>query len=380
MFCRQTVEGYPVLARWLFWNAGNAGVVAFFVLSGFLLSLPFWRAFREHRPRPDLRVYALRRLARIVPGFVFCVLLLAVITGQFHTPAGRYQVGTCLTFCNWLFPATYMPEFDGPLWSISVEMTFYALLVLLVLGMFRCRRVGQVRGLLAAVLTVIIAGQVGLMAAAPRIEHAVANPALFAVDLWTVPGNPVYLFAHFLMGFLAADIYLALGERRSTAPPPAGPGPYLNRYDLLAAGLMILPLIIFDGRAIRHVPFLWRFWPLPWELPFLKYNWPMLPLIFALILVSLAMSRRLGDWLDCRFLRVTATLSFGIYIWHVPLLTLLAHHWPVALDGHLGSGVAFSGIGIGLSYLVAFLSYRLIEWPVLRRAHQYQLRPRAHLR
>ena len=48
---------------------GSFGVTVFFVLSGFLLARPFWLALDAGKPMPSLRTYALRRLARIVPGF-----------------------------------------------------------------------------------------------------------------------------------------------------------------------------------------------------------------------------------------------------------------------------------------------------------------------
>src|SRR5262245_20867926 len=48
---------------------GNYGVSVFFVLSGFLLSRPFWLALDAGRPQPSLRIYAMRRAARILPGF-----------------------------------------------------------------------------------------------------------------------------------------------------------------------------------------------------------------------------------------------------------------------------------------------------------------------
>ncbi|MFT4182241.1 MAG: acyltransferase family protein, partial [Rhizobium sp.] len=48
---------------------GNYGVSVFFVLSGFLLSRPFWRALDRDLPPPSLKIYAMRRSARILPGF-----------------------------------------------------------------------------------------------------------------------------------------------------------------------------------------------------------------------------------------------------------------------------------------------------------------------
>ena len=48
---------------------GAYGVSIFFVLSGTLLSYPFWTAYLNGEKLPSLRHYAKRRAARIVPGF-----------------------------------------------------------------------------------------------------------------------------------------------------------------------------------------------------------------------------------------------------------------------------------------------------------------------
>ena len=53
----------------LFAQMGTFGVAMFFVLSGFLLSRPFWQALDAKGPMPSLRVYAMRRAARILPGY-----------------------------------------------------------------------------------------------------------------------------------------------------------------------------------------------------------------------------------------------------------------------------------------------------------------------
>ncbi len=67
------LAGHSSLLNELAAKAGNLGVSCFFVLSGFLLAQPFWKAFRHEQTMPDLRVYAVRRLGRIVPGYVVCL-------------------------------------------------------------------------------------------------------------------------------------------------------------------------------------------------------------------------------------------------------------------------------------------------------------------
>lgn len=63
---------------------GAFGVSIFFVLSGMLLAYPFWTAYLTGRPRPGLRRYARRRVARIVPGFYASLL----VSARSCTPGG----------------------------------------------------------------------------------------------------------------------------------------------------------------------------------------------------------------------------------------------------------------------------------------------------
>ncbi len=53
---------------------GNSGVSLFFVLSGFLLSFPFWSAYLDREAYPGIRKYAVRRAARIIPYFSISVM------------------------------------------------------------------------------------------------------------------------------------------------------------------------------------------------------------------------------------------------------------------------------------------------------------------
>src|SRR5215213_1309733 len=63
----------------------DAGVAIFFVLSGLLLSLPFWRAILRQGPDPDVRQYFWRRLCRILPAYY------AVLTAVYIIRPGTYS-------------------------------------------------------------------------------------------------------------------------------------------------------------------------------------------------------------------------------------------------------------------------------------------------
>src|SRR3954454_25030233 len=52
---------------------GTLGVAIFFVLSGMLLSVPFWQRYHDGRPFPELAPYTRSRLARILPAYYLCL-------------------------------------------------------------------------------------------------------------------------------------------------------------------------------------------------------------------------------------------------------------------------------------------------------------------
>jgi peptidoglycan/LPS O-acetylase OafA/YrhL len=112
-------------------NELRLGVVLFFVLSGYLLYRPFLAAAHGERPFPALRSYARRRAARLMPAYWFALLgsfaLLAWLDHPLRTSAGELPVFL-------LFGQNYLAEtakhLDPPMWSLVVEVSFYAALPL----------------------------------------------------------------------------------------------------------------------------------------------------------------------------------------------------------------------------------------------------------
>jgi peptidoglycan/LPS O-acetylase OafA/YrhL len=152
----------PGVARVLFWS-GYYAVIAFFVMSGFLitsLSLERWGSLRQIA----LAQFYYLRLARIWP----CLLLLLAVLSVLHIakvegfvidPARAslpQALLAALTFhFNWLEGARgYLPGAWDVLWSLSVEEAFYLLFPLL------CITLRRPHLLLLALLALIVAGPV----------------------------------------------------------------------------------------------------------------------------------------------------------------------------------------------------------------------------
>src|SRR5258708_35037719 len=61
---------------------GKYGVTLFFVLSGFLLFLPFTRSLLFKQPWPSIRQFYLRRAFRILPAYYLSLILIILLFHQ----------------------------------------------------------------------------------------------------------------------------------------------------------------------------------------------------------------------------------------------------------------------------------------------------------
>jgi len=134
-------------------GSGWLGVPIFFVLSAFLLSLPFFRA-REKDPQFwYVRGFALRRILKILPPFYLVSIALALFF--------FWNAGDTTVFARALAWATGVGHFvhnweplNGSFWSLWVEIGFYAVLPFLFL-ITRGRR-AETAGWIAFVLLTFV--------------------------------------------------------------------------------------------------------------------------------------------------------------------------------------------------------------------------------
>jgi len=117
--------------------SGHLAVEGFFAVSGFLIFASWERA-------SSLRDYAIKRAARILPGYwlgtALC-LAIAFYYGSYHV--GRFLFAN-LSFATFLgstipgvFPSNSSQVLNGALWTIKIEVMFYVAVPLIV---WLCRR------------------------------------------------------------------------------------------------------------------------------------------------------------------------------------------------------------------------------------------------
>lgn len=354
-----------------FFFTWNSGVCFFFVLSGYLLSYPFWKQYFNYGNFPDLKSYIIRRAARIVPGY-YAALAASFILGQLIFQNIQFfwpRLIGGLTFTSSFHYITFIPaDFNPPLWSIGVEVFFYAMLPLFMAGLFYL--IGGKRSFLKAILYWLLAEilLIGLNAlihqflTPDNINRGFQYGSIGGAKYWMPNYNPIGLFAQFALGILASGVMVQLSRSVSFKEK-------LNKiygFDIAAAAILVaIVIFLWYMRNTRDFGFSLQNQP---------YYFPFLALLAAGLLVSLAHSKRMGRIIDNRFFRFTARISFGLYIWHYIILNLInvfwEHNYRYMGMRDLKSWLLVSTVMIVTAYLVASISYYFIEKPFLEKAHR----------
>ncbi|HUI64594.1 MAG TPA: acyltransferase [Bacteroidota bacterium] len=171
---------------------GFRGVELFFIISGFILAYPFASHWLLGRPRVHLGQYFLRRLTRLEPPYMLCMVflfLVRVADGSGTSWQLLPHLGASLVYSHNLLFQSENP-INNVAWSLEIEVQFYLLVPIL-------SRIFMLRSKIT------------------RRSIIVAAIGASALTEWLFigPESPMYLtiirFLHFfLIGFLLADLYL----------------------------------------------------------------------------------------------------------------------------------------------------------------------------
>ncbi|NTV70746.1 MAG: VanZ family protein [Azonexaceae bacterium] len=350
------------LGRWL--ANGNTGVALFFVLSGFLLSLPFWRQEHAAGSKVDVKSYFFRRLARILPAYYLCLFGLLVIK---EGTGSIFEIDNILSHVVFLYNINdrNILSLNAPFWSLAVEMQFYLLLPLLMFAL---------NGLSARVsfvlLTVLVVGtycsNYGVMSyLLERNQWPIQMTLIWPFSLYiSGPDSFVLtysLLAHlsfFLIGVATALVFVTRGRGdKVLANQTPGLLADLVFWSSATAVFLILSSDLDDVL----------------QAPYGHYNWPFVPLLFAAMILVMPRAKHAKALLESRPLRWLGVISYGFYIFHFPIQTFV-----VRLFDHAGLAMTdfwwlFAVLSLSASVVVAAVSYWLLELPVIRWARGYQV-------
>ena len=307
-----------------------------FAMSAYLLALSYARAAIDGGSTHTAGEFLFRRAVRILPLYWIAVIVVwAVRNPTVH--ADYLDLIEHLTFTH-IFDEKRIFYTLGPVWSMSLEIFFYGTLVILgPAGVRLCRRIGTRKRR----VTALLAG-CGVLFAIPVVWNAFAFFVLkISFEHWPVYFGPQARFGAFAVGMALAVVAAA----RRSEPVFAGVWPTVLR---------VVALVIVLGATTWNRSGTWGQ---------VAYH-DVSALGWGLLLASTVLGRKgqaWSRWLSWRPLTLVGLLSYSIYMWHEPLMMLLAgtgviSRSPAALPAAIV-------IMLVAAFLVGGLSYQLIEYP-----------------
>jgi peptidoglycan/LPS O-acetylase OafA/YrhL len=343
---------YHLFPQWWL-RSGFVGVDVFFVISGFLITSLLLRE-REITGGIHLAVFWRRRARRLLPALALLVTVCAtwawMVGGDVLVRLGWQVLGAATFSYNWVsiaggsgYFSADTPELFRNLWSLAVEEQFYVLWPLVLPFILLLPRRWP-RVLLAVVIAAASATWMGVVVA----NGGDLTRAYFGTD--------THAFG-ILLG-----VALAFALPRSLARPRAWMYRRATRVVGLIAGVsaiagLIAVATLAPGDGVGTFP-------------------GELLAASGLTAVAIVAGVAPGSWfgrsIDIAPLRWIGDRSYGIYLWHWPLLVLLVAS---AQAGSADAVPVWIGVvALGFTLVCAELSYRLVERPVRRHGFRQSLR------
>ncbi|MFZ0090542.1 MAG: acyltransferase family protein [Solirubrobacteraceae bacterium] len=347
------VIAYHLNVPWA--KGGLLGVGVFFTLSGYLIT-DLLLGHSERFGNLGLGNFWLRRARRLLPALFVMLIVVSIWVALFDASqlaeVRRQVVSASLYFANWSTIAahgSYFSRFAVPLpldhlWSLSIEEQFYLVwpwVLALMLYLISSRRVLAVLTLAGAAASVVVMVQ---------LYHRGYDPTR------VYEGTDTRAFG-LLIGASLAMVWPTrisrLSVRRSVRSPVV----------LDVAGLIgVIAILVLVWRTSSLSTFLY-----PSGLILLSVA------TAAAIAAVVNPSSVLGEVLGCAPLRWIGVRSYGIYLWHWPLIVL----WGGAASVGVHWGRA--ALQVGATMVVAALSWRFVEEPI-RQGALGRLRRRSRTR
>ena len=314
---------------------GGFGVTVFFFISGFLITR-LLLAENDKNGGIGLKNFYVRRFLRLLPALYFMLIVTTIGLRLLGAPPGLGETLAAATYTMnyydlWL-TFKNQPQVGpwGHLWSLAVEEHFYLLFPLILIG-FRNNLERALKASLAICALVLgwrllafyglgFPGKYNYAASDARIDSIVYGCVL-SLAMHVRPDAPILRRITGIWPVLAAFAVLVFcflfrdeGFRQTW------------RYSLQGLALLVL---------FRNLYF-WS--PVSWTMKILEWR-PM-------------------AW--------TGKISYGLYLWHIPIALYLDQYSPVEYGG-----VSYMVLAMALTYLISWASFQYVEKPVVRLRRKF---------
>ena len=306
-------------------SGGFLGVDIFFVLSGFLITRILLQSAEGHG-RWSYGAFYFNRMLRLIPALA----VLLIVYYAYSRAIGQHQLfdvdailSIVFYYFNWFLISTLQaPEGLGHMWSLAVEEQFY-LLWPLVLALL-LRRVKTAR-----ITAFCLFGLIG-------------SVMIWRAYLWQIDTNWLFLYV-----------------RTDTRIDSILTGALLAY--LLSKNLLEIPHIRVLS-PIAAMALLVAMFSLNRQSAFLYLGGFTLIAALASVLIYHAVQEdpQNAIFFDWAILRWLGKISYGLYLWHMPIFSL------VSTNSNIEAGVLQVSMAFSILFVVTLLSWYCVEHPFLR--------------
>jgi len=312
-------------------------VAWFFALSGYLIAKPFLQALLAGNPLPSLREYTLRRIVRIVPAFWIAFTAFLLLVKPLDATVGGAA-------SHYLFIQNEVPgqtdAIFAPAWTLGIEAIFYVVLPLVCYGVARFRQ----RYSHGALITAFVAAGV----ASFLWQSQVQRTSEFAES----PFGTFFLFAPGLVVCVVEDA-IRTGKWKL-------PMNWADRnLSAFAVAVLAIWLVVIGNWSLNSVMS------------------QLVVICSGTLLLVAAVASKPWRSMPARVLTYVGVVSYGIYLWHWIVLSLLISHLHnISVVNNGLSWAVASAVVLALSLAVASVSWKAVEEPLIHWARGSKSRPR----
>jgi peptidoglycan/LPS O-acetylase OafA/YrhL len=328
----------PSEGNWLAAVARNGfhGVELFFIISGFILAYPFASHYLKGKGQVVLKQYFLRRVTRLEPPYILCMLLLFflfIVTNRGTVAQLLPHVAASLVYLHNLVYG-HESTINNVAWSLEIEIQFYLLVPLLSM-IFIISNKFRRRCLITSVCLLSITSQ--LLFISPNGRSSLS----------------ILKFIHFfLIGFLLADIYL-LDWKESPE--------HRLRWDLVSLVGWPLLFIVWNSPEVSQFSFSSGNDPV-----LAAYFFPLCAFFLYCAAFKGALTNRIitNPWIT-----TIGGMCYTIYLFHNKLIgVIIGFTKDIAPTGDYSMNLLLQGLlVVPIMLIAAAVYFLLIERPCMRK-------------